>query len=104
MALMKKMAQALERGFTNVGRRRAREYLLRQSDRILEDAGLSRELLEHGVSAWPWSNASIADDARWDWPTSGGLSGATSADVVPFPSSDQQEIAASTGHDGQKAA
>ena len=39
---------------TYVGRKRAHEYLLNSSDRVLEDAGFSRELLEKGVRAWPW--------------------------------------------------
>ena len=39
---------------TYAGRKRALEILLNSSDRILTDAGLSRELLEQGVRAWPW--------------------------------------------------
>ena len=29
-------------------------YLLSLDDRMLEDAGFSRELLEQGIKAWPW--------------------------------------------------
>lgn len=39
---------------TFLGRARARDVLLRSSDRMLDDAGFSRELLESGVKAWPW--------------------------------------------------
>ena len=38
----------------NVGRARARQELLSLGDRTLADAGISRELLEEGVRAWPW--------------------------------------------------
>ena len=31
-----------------------RAQLLAMDDRLLEDAGFSRELLEKGVKAWPW--------------------------------------------------
>ncbi len=33
---------------------RTRRHLLRLNDRILEDMGFSRELLERGQKAWPW--------------------------------------------------
>jgi len=48
------MAQTLKGGIINAGRTRAREHLLAQNDRLLEDAGFSRELLELGNRAWPW--------------------------------------------------
>ncbi len=35
----------------------ARAHLLSLDDRLLEDAGFSRELLEQGVKAWPWRSA-----------------------------------------------
>lgn len=37
------------------GRSQARHVLMAKSDSILEDLGISRELLESGVSAWPWT-------------------------------------------------
>lgn len=37
-----------------IGKIRAREQLLTMSDRQLEDAGFSKQLLLQGVSAWPW--------------------------------------------------
>ncbi|MFK7855232.1 MAG: DUF1127 domain-containing protein [Granulosicoccus sp.] len=37
------------------GRSQARHVLMAKSDAILEDLGISRELLESGVSAWPWT-------------------------------------------------
>ena len=36
------------------GRRMARDILLDKSDRVLEDMGFSRTLLNAGVSQWPW--------------------------------------------------
>ena len=59
-----KILDNLLRGFnsymTHLGRARAREVLLRSSDRMLEDAGFSRELLESGVKAWPWHTPELA--------------------------------------------
>lgn len=34
--------------------RETRAYLLSLDDRMLEDAGFSRDLLEQGLKAWPW--------------------------------------------------
>lgn len=36
------------------GKAKACRQLLAMSDRQLEDFGMSRELLEQGISAWPW--------------------------------------------------
>ena len=36
------------------GRERARRAFLQMNDRLLADAGISRELLNRGVKAWPW--------------------------------------------------
>lgn len=54
---LKTMAKRYDRYMTMVGRRKAREVLLNSSDRMLADAGFSRELLEKGVAAWPWLSA-----------------------------------------------
>ncbi len=43
------------------GRARARRELLHMDDRLLADAGFSRELLELGVDAWPWRVQECAD-------------------------------------------
>jgi len=61
---LKKLTDRYNRYMTMLGRRRAREVLLKSSDRLLKDAGFSRELLEQGVDAWPWA----ASDARQDLP------------------------------------
>jgi uncharacterized protein YjiS (DUF1127 family) len=45
--------------FIMVGRERARNSLLHLNDRLLEDVGLSRELLVEGGSAWPWRKDSV---------------------------------------------
>ncbi len=47
------------RFMTNAARNRLRHNLLSRSDRFLDDIGVSRELLEEGVGAWPWKT----DDA-----------------------------------------
>lgn len=39
---------------TYLSRVKAREVLLNSSDRTLEDLGISRQLLESGLKAWPW--------------------------------------------------
>jgi uncharacterized protein YjiS (DUF1127 family) len=44
------LTNALERA----GRERARHELLRLDPRLIEDAGLSRELLHQGIGSWPW--------------------------------------------------
>ena len=51
---LKTMAIRYNRYMTLVGRTRACEVLLASSDRMLDDAGFSRKLLEQGVEAWPW--------------------------------------------------
>ncbi|MFK7993055.1 MAG: hypothetical protein AB8B87_02895 [Granulosicoccus sp.] len=48
------MSDKYVRYMTYLGRKRAREVLLNSNDRMLEDAGFSRALLEEGVGAWPW--------------------------------------------------
>lgn len=54
MKYLNNVLPRFNRYMTEMGRARAREALLRSSDRMLEDAGFSRELLELGVEAWPW--------------------------------------------------
>lgn len=39
-----------------------RVYLLSMDDRLLEDAGFSRDLLLEGVKAWPWRTNGILQD------------------------------------------
>ncbi|MFK7856398.1 MAG: hypothetical protein AB8B79_19940 [Granulosicoccus sp.] len=54
LGFLKKFMASYDSYMTLVGREKAREVLLNSSDRMLEDAGFSRELLEVGVKAWPW--------------------------------------------------
>ncbi|WP_455375559.1 DUF1127 domain-containing protein [Kaarinaea lacus] len=54
MRIIEAIKTAYERSVIRVGRARARRELLSMSDRSLADIGFSRELLEIGVSAWPW--------------------------------------------------
>lgn len=54
MKIVKKMLHGFNRYITYTSRSRVRAELLRSSDRMLEDSGFSRELLESGVAAWPW--------------------------------------------------
>ena len=51
---LKTMAERYNRYMTFVARKRTCEILLNSSDRMLEDGGFSRELLQKGVAAWPW--------------------------------------------------
>ena len=54
MKILDNLIRSVNSYMKYLGRARAREALLRSSDRMLEDAGFSRELLESGVKAWPW--------------------------------------------------
>lgn len=55
------MFKAIKEGFNGfmarVGRERVRREFLLRSDRFLNDIGVSRDLLEEGVAAWPWKPA-----------------------------------------------
>ena len=51
---LKRMARGYERYMTFRGRVLAREHLLRYDDHMLADCGFSRELLEKGLTGWPW--------------------------------------------------
>lgn len=57
--LLKSFAKGYENYMTNIGRAQARRVLLTQSDRSLEDMGISRHLLAKGVDAWPWREGEV---------------------------------------------
>ena len=66
MKVLHKISQKFDSCITFVSRSRARDVLLRFSDRSLEDAGVSRVLLKEGVKAWPWRTPSIEQTLpRW---------------------------------------
>lgn len=44
-----------------VAKQRALSELMKMSDRVLEDAGFSRELLIQGAKAWPWRASEKTD-------------------------------------------
>ena len=46
-----------------VARGRVRRELLSRNDRLLNDIGVSRELLEQGVDAWPWKANGQANES-----------------------------------------
>lgn len=54
MRIIEAIKAGYEHSIIRAGRARVRRELLSLSDRLLADAGFSRELLEAGVSAWPW--------------------------------------------------
>ena len=54
MLLIQQLKTLFADGSNWLGRERLRRHLLGLSDRTLEDAGFSRELLESGADAWPW--------------------------------------------------
>lgn len=56
--LLKTFTKGYENYMTQVGRQRARQVLLMQGQRELEDMGISRHLLLQGVQAWPWRDES----------------------------------------------
>ena len=51
---MKRLKSYLMSSMEHYGKIKSRQILLTLSDRQLEDAGISRELLSKGTSAWPW--------------------------------------------------
>ena len=55
------MFKVINKGFkgfvARVGRERVRREFLSRNDRYLDDIGVSRDLLEEGVDAWPWKPA-----------------------------------------------
>lgn len=61
---LKKVARGYESYMTYRGRALAREQLLRYDDRMLADNGFSRELLEKGVTGWPWRTATEQEGSR----------------------------------------
>lgn len=54
MSIFRKIKDAFIEASVLNGKVRARNELLRMSDRQLTDFGFSKELLQAGVSAWPW--------------------------------------------------
>ena len=54
MSIFTNIKKAFVAASVHNGKVRARQELLRMSDRQLADFGFSRELLLDGVSAWPW--------------------------------------------------
>lgn len=54
MFSMKNLFRIIQQGKEKSAIRETRSYLLSLDDRLLEDAGFSRELLLQGTKAWPW--------------------------------------------------
>ncbi len=54
MSIFSTIKNAFVMASVHNGKVKARQELLRMSDRQLADFGFSRELLLEGVSAWPW--------------------------------------------------
>ena len=48
------MLNKMKNYLQNHALRKTRVQLLTMSDRQLDDCGISRELLQQGISAWPW--------------------------------------------------
>lgn len=61
-SVINRFAFQLYRVFIRVGHGRLRRELLRCDDRLLADAGFSRQLLEEGVGAWPWREVGLSAD------------------------------------------
>lgn len=104
MALFDNVTQAFERRITNIGRTRARNYLLAQSDRVLADIGFSRERLERGNAAWPWTaseEASVDEKAHLVSPE---RASSVPSDVISFPASADRTAERSGDDQRRKAA
>lgn len=54
LVLVNRIITAIGHRLERNERIRTRRELLDRSNRILEDIGISRALLEDGVHAWPW--------------------------------------------------
>lgn len=54
--LLKSIGQRYNNHMIKIGRQKARAVLLDQSDRTLQDLGISRTLLQQGNHQWPWQN------------------------------------------------
>lgn len=52
--MKKSFATRFQNYFSRLANVKTRRILLQLDDRVLQDAGISRELLLKGVSAWPW--------------------------------------------------
>ena len=52
--LLSSLVNGLIRSRAYSARGLVRQELLSKDDRLLADIGISRELLEEGVGAWPW--------------------------------------------------
>ena len=56
MSISNILSNVVLASFEKSSRRRALAELSTQSDRSLEDLGISRALLSQGIAAWPWKN------------------------------------------------
>ncbi len=65
MSIFNNIKEAFVKASAHNGKVRARQELLRMSDRQLEDFGFSKALLLDGVKAWPWrTDADYSDDLQ----------------------------------------
>ena len=69
--LLSTLVNGLIRARANSARGLVREELLTKDDRLLADIGISRELLEEGVGAWPWRIDQRGDGATRPAPRTG---------------------------------
>jgi uncharacterized protein YjiS (DUF1127 family) len=63
-ALIASLSERIRGAMLRAGYERARQEMLQLPDRLLDDVGVSRELLEQGVAAWPWRKPTAADGLR----------------------------------------
>lgn len=63
MSIFNTIKNAFIKASVHNGKVRARQELLRMSDRQLEDFGFSKVLLLDGVKAWPWRTDADSSDA-----------------------------------------
>jgi len=55
------MFNAISKHFERQALRKTRAVLLAMSDHQLEDVGISRDLLNRGISHWPWREGEVVD-------------------------------------------
>ncbi|MBK8451948.1 MAG: DUF1127 domain-containing protein [Thiofilum sp.] len=71
MTLLSSMISFARYGLERIEYAYTRQQLLRLDDYVLADLGISRELLEQGISAFPWkvTETLVPEPISWDQPT-----------------------------------
>jgi len=80
--------------------KQTRAYLLSLDDRLLEDAGFSRVLLEQGIKAWPWRSEAYLENNRARAPHSKNDLKAAASTLRSFSDKDLRDLGIGRGEIG----